>query len=330
MRFGEVAVEEAVGAILVHTLHAGGRVLKKGHVLGVDDVAALSGAGQRVVACARLDDGDLGEDAAAAAVAAAMAGPGLRIDPAHTGRANVHAAAAGLLVVDAAKVARVNGVDEAITLATLPAYAPVRDGDMVATVKIIPFAAPAVGVATASAAARGAIALAPWRPRRAGLVLTRLSDTADKVLDRIAEAQRARLGRCGGALVREVRIEHETGAVAGALAALAAEGLDPILALGASAIADRRDVLPAALERAGGRILRFGMPVDPGNLLLLGELGAATFVGMPGCARSERRSGFDWVLERLCADVPVAADEIAGLGVGGLLEEIAARPMPRG
>jgi len=331
VRLGAVALDDdgAVGAVLVHTLHAGDRVLKKGRVLDAADVAALRAAGLREVTCARLEPGDVGEDAAAAQIAAALATPAVRVEDARTGRANLFAAIDGLLDVDPGAVARVNAIDEAITLATLAPHTAVRAGDMIATVKIIPFAAPAPAVAAARDAAHDAIALHPWRARRAGLVLTRLPDTPPRALDRATEAQRARLARCGGALVRDIRVDHDVAAVARAIAALAADGLDPILALGASAIMDRRDVIPAALERAGGTIVRLGMPVDPGNLLLLGQLGAATVIGVPGCARSEKRSGFDWVLERVCAGETVGPEDLAAMGVGGLLEEIAARPSPR-
>jgi molybdenum cofactor cytidylyltransferase len=124
-------------------------------------------------------------------------------------------------------------------------------------------------------------------------------------------------------------VPHDTAAVADAIARASAARLDPILVLGASAIVDRRDVIPAALERAGGEIVRLGMPVDPGNLLLLGRLGGATVLGVPGCARSLRRSGFDAVLERACAGVPVSGADLAAMGIGGLLEEISVRPSPR-
>jgi molybdenum cofactor cytidylyltransferase len=334
MKFGPIAVADAAGAILAHTTRAGDRVLKKGRVLSDDDAAALAAAGLREIVGARLDPGELDEDAAAAAVAAALAGAGLTIAPAHTGRANVHAAAGGVALLDRAAIAAANDVDEAITVATIAPYAAVRAGDMVATVKIIPFAVPAGAVATAAAAAagpgaRGAIALRPWRGCRGALVLTRRPDTAERVLDRAAAAQRTRLERCGATLAAEARVAHDTAAVADAIARARAEHLDPILVLGASAIVDRRDVIPAALERAGGAILRLGMPVDPGNLLLLGRLGGATVLGVPGCARSLRRSGFDAVLERACAGVPIEGADLAAMGIGGLLEEIGARPSPR-
>jgi len=327
MKLGARPVAEAVGATLVHTTRAGERVLKKGRVLDAADVAALAEAGIAEVTCAELEPGELAEDPAAAAIATSLAGTGVAIDPARTGRANLRAASDGLFVVDPATVTRANSADEAITVATLPPATPVRAGQLVATVKIIPFA---VGASSVEAARSGLvpIAVAPWQPRRAGLVLTRFPSTAEQILERTAAAQRTRLARLGSTLARELRVEHDVVAVALALTELAAAGCDPILALGASAIMDRRDVIPAALERAGGEVVRFGMPVDPGNLLLLGTLGAATFIGMPGCARSLARSGFDWVLEHACAGLPITAPAVAALGVGGLLEE-AARPSPR-
>jgi molybdenum cofactor cytidylyltransferase len=200
---------------------------------------------------------------------------------------------------------------------------------MVATVKIIPFGVAEAAVGAATEAARGGVAIRPWRGCRGGLVLTRFADTAPAILDRAVAAQRTRLARCGGELVGELRVAHDVAAVAGAIARFAAEGLDPILVLGASAIMDRRDVIPAALEHAGGQIVRLGMPVDPGNLLMLGRHGAATVLGVPGCARSLKPSGFDWVLERVCAGVAVTAGDLAAMGVGGLLDEISVRPSPR-
>ena len=329
MRFGPIAVAEAAGAILAHTTRAGDRVLKKGRVLSADDAAALAAAGLGEVIGARLEPGELDENAAAAAVAAALAGAEVAIDHAHTGRANLHAAAGGVVELDRAAIAAANEVDEAITVATVAPHAAARAGDMVATVKIIPFAVPGAAVAAAAAAARGAVAVRPWRGCRGGLVLTRFADTAERVLERAAAAQRARLERCGATLAAEERVPHDAGAVADALGRARDAGLDPILVLGASAIVDRRDVIPAALERAGGAIVRLGMPVDPGNLLLLGRLGAATVLGVPGCARSLKRSGFDAVLERACAGVPVLGADLAAMGIGGLLDEISARPQPR-
>jgi molybdenum cofactor cytidylyltransferase len=326
MKLGPVPVRDAAGAVLVHTIRAGGRVLKKGHVLVAADLDMLAVEHPEVV-CARLEPGELAEDVAAAAIAQAMAGANVSVDPARTGRANLRAVVAGLFAADRDAIERANAIDEAITVATARIDEPVRAGQIVATIKIIPFAVAGAAVDRACASV-AAIRVAAWRPHRAGLILTRFPDTHASLLDRAATSQRTRMTRIGGELAREVRVGHDVDEVAGALAELARDGIDPILALGASAIMDRRDVIPAALERAGGTIARFGMPVDPGNLLLVGRLGAATVIGVPGCARSLDRSGFDWVLERSCAGLPITSGDIATLGVGGLLDD-GPRPAPR-
>jgi molybdenum cofactor cytidylyltransferase len=329
MTFGTIAIADAVGAVLAHTLRAGDRVLKKGRLLSAGDVEALAASGHTTVVCARLSPGDLSEDAAATRIATALAGDHTRVDPTHTGRTNVHAVQGGVVVVDSAAIARANAVDEAITVATVRAHQPVQDGDMVATVKIIPFGTGEAAVAAATEAARGGVAIRPWRGCRGGLVLTRFADTPATILDRAVVAQNTRLARCGGELAGELRVGHDVTAVAAAITRFVRDGLDPILVLGASAIMDRRDVIPAALEMAGGEIVRLGMPVDPGNLLLVGRLAGRTVLGVPGCARSLKPSGFDWVLERICAGITVTSDDVAAMGVGGLLDEISVRPSPR-
>ncbi|HEY0986473.1 MAG TPA: 4-diphosphocytidyl-2C-methyl-D-erythritol kinase, partial [Kofleriaceae bacterium] len=201
MTFGEVPVGDAVGAVLAHTLRAGDRVLKKGRVLSAADVAALAASGRATVVCARLDAGELAEDAAATRIATALAGSNTRVVPTHTGRTNLHAEVDGLFVVDRAAIAAANAIDEAITVATVHAHQPVRAGEMVATVKIIPFGVSGAAVDAATEAVSGSASVRPWRGCRAGLVLTRFADTAPVILERAAAAQRTRMARCGGALV---------------------------------------------------------------------------------------------------------------------------------
>ena len=329
MRFGAIAVRDAVGAVLVHTQRAGDRVFKKGRVLSAADVAQLAASGYATIVCARLSPGELAEDAAATQIAIALGGGHTKLEVTNTGRTNLHAACGGVVIVDGAAIDTANAIDEAITVATVRAFEPARAGDMIATVKIIPFGVAEDAVARATEIVRAAVTIAPWRGCRAGLIQTQFADTAPKILDRTVATQRTRMARCGGELAEERRVAHEVGAVASAIEWFAGADFDPILVLGASAIMDRRDVIPAALEHAGGEIIRLGMPVDPGNLLMLGRLGDRTVIGVPGCARSLKPSGFDWVLERVCAGVEITSRELAGMGVGGLLEEITIRPSPR-
>jgi molybdenum cofactor cytidylyltransferase len=332
MKFGPVPVGEAEGGIAVHSIRQAGVVLKKGTVIGRPEIAALKSAGITEIVVARLEPGDVTEDAAAAGIAAAVAGEGVHVDRAFTGRANLFAENAGVLVVEKGAIDRLNLIDEAITFATLPAFKPVVAGEMIATVKIIPFAVAGSQRDAALAVARAAaplVRIAPYRIRKVGVVSTTLPGLAGKVIEKTLKVTTERLAPAGAAIVAERRVPHEQGALAKALEDVLREGAELIIVFGASAIADRRDVIPAAVEAIGGKIEHFGMPVDPGNLLLLADARGRPVLGAPGCARSPKENGFDWVLMRLLAGLAVPREAITGLGVGGLLMEIVTRPQPR-
>jgi molybdenum cofactor cytidylyltransferase len=330
MKFGAVAPKNARGATAVHTIRQGDLVLKKGTLIGPAEIAALEAAGIRDVVVAQLEPGDVSEDVAAAEIAKKVAGAGVHIDRAFTGRANLFAQVPGVLVVDKDAVDRLNRVDEAITFATLTAFKPVVAGEMIATVKIIPFA---VAKSARDAALAGVkeplLRVAPYRVRKVGVVSTLLPGLAPKVIEKTLKITAERLAPAGATIVAERRVPHERAALARALDEVLKAGAELAIVFGASAIADRRDVIPSALEAIGGHVEHFGMPVDPGNLLMIGDADGRPVLGAPGCARSPKENGFDWVLMRLLAGLPVPREDITGLGVGGLLMEIVTRPQPR-
>jgi molybdenum cofactor cytidylyltransferase len=327
MFFGSIPVAEAEDCILAHSLRFEGGIFKKGRRLSAPDIAALNEAGVAAVLVARFEEGDVPEDEAAQVVADAICGDGAKTSSPFTGRCNLYAGADGVVLVDRALVDALNQIHESITIATLTPFDHVTAGQLLATVKIIPFAAPQDAVDACVAMARKAapVALAPIRPRRAGLVMTTLSGTKDSVLDKTAAVVGARLIELGSDLSAERRCDHDAAAIGAAVQEMIAEGCAPILIYGASAIVDRRDVVPSGIVAADGTIDHFGMPVDPGNLILTAHIGDTAVIGLPGCARSPKLNGVDWVLWRLLADVPVDAAAIQAMGVGGLLKEIPSR-----
>ncbi len=283
------------------------------------------------VVVARLDETDVHEDAAAETLACALAGEGVRVEAPFTGRSNLYAETAGLLIVDRELIDRLNRIDPAITVATLPAFAPLEAGRMVATVKIIPFAVARAKLESALALAKeaAAIRVAAYRPLKVGLVATELPSLKPATMDKTRRLLDERLEPAGARVSEELRVAHDAGAVGRALAERSRAGDELLIAFGASAVVDAEDVIPAGIAAAGGEVLHLGMPVDPGNLLVLGRIGDTPVIGAPGCARSPKENGFDWVLDRLLAGLDVTPEDITALGVGGLLMEIVSRPQPR-
>ncbi|PTW51802.1 molybdopterin-binding protein [Rhodovulum kholense] len=330
MRFGPVPPSEAEGAILAHSLTLAGRRLQKGRVLTAEDGAALAAAGIASVTVARPDPDDVTEDVAAARLAAALVpdplAAALRIGAAARGRVNLHAVGPGVVGLDAAAVKAINRVHSGITLATLAPLVRVAPGMLVGTVKILPYAVPGAALARACEAGRSALRVHPVRRRSAGLILSEVVGQKPGLTAKGEAAVETRLKALGISLGAVRVVPHEAGAMAAALADLPGEiGL----ILTGSATSDPRDVGPEAVRLAGGTVERFGMPVDPGNLLFLGAQGGRPVIGLPGCARSPALNGADWVLERVACGIEVDAAAIADMAVGGLLKEIPSRPQPR-
>ena len=363
MKFGRVPLSDAAGAILAHGVSAANATFKKGRTLSAADIEALAHAGVAEVMIARIEPGDVAEDEAARRIGEAARGPHTTLSTAMTGRTNLYAAERGLVLVDAARIDAINAIHESITVATLSPFEQVERRQMLATIKIIPFAAPAWAVKRAEEFAlslswsaqadhprlsgtgpeglvggppsrtmtpgKALIAVAPFTPRKIALISTTLPGMKASLLDKNRAVLAARAEALGSSITHETRCAHDADAVRAAIAEALAAKPDLVMVFGASATTDREDAVPAGITAAGGTIDHFGMPVDPGNLLLLAHAGKTTVIGLPGCARSPKINGFDFVLQRLCAGVPVTPNDIMRMGVGGLLKEIPTRPQPR-
>ncbi|MBI1906694.1 MAG: NTP transferase domain-containing protein [Rhodocyclales bacterium] len=321
MIFGRFALADALGVMLAHTLKVDGRSFRKGHVLDSADLTMLREAGVTEVSGARLAPDDVPENDAAAEIAALLGGINTTTRAPYAGRSNVHAVPRGVVEVDAECIDRLNLLDEAIAIGTLPPYALARAGQVLATVKIIPCAVPRrlLDACRAIVASSRPLRLAELRPHRVALIMSALPGMSDKQVTSALGATRARVEALGSRLALVLRCAHERDAIADVLRQTLAAGCDLVLINGASMTKDRLDTVPAAISAAGGEIVHFGMPVEPGNMLLLGRVGSVAVVGLPGCARSRRSNGLDWLLHRLLAHLPVTREHIMRMGVGGLI-----------
>lgn len=332
MKFGDIPAGQAAGAILAHSLRVGDETFKKGRRLSDDDATALVKAGLTSIVGVQLEPDDLDENAAAARVATSVAGDTVDLSTARTGRCNITATERGVVMLKPDGIDKLNLINEAVTLSTVAPFTAVEAGDLVATIKIITFGVSQKTVAQCETVSREEtplVKVAAYAPKNIGLIQTTLPILRQKVVDKATAVTRARVATLGATLIDDIHCEHTVDGVVTALNDLQARGCDIALVLGASAIADRRDVIPAAVEKCGGAVEHLGMPVDPGNLMMLAAIGGMHVLGIPGSARSPRLHGFDWVLQRLVANIPVSGEDLMRMGVGGLLKEIPSRPMPR-
>jgi molybdenum cofactor cytidylyltransferase len=337
MKFGPVPIAEAEGKILGHNIAGpdGRRALRKGRPLTSADIEQLQELGKTAVYVAQLEPDDIDENEAAAQLAQAIKGSGLRLSGPATGRTNLYSEVRGLLRVDVVRLARLNSC-EGLTLATLPTHTALNAGKMVATLKIIPYALPRVMVETAVTIAHEngpLLYLDPLPERRVGLILSGSLPAQERVTRSFQNALNERLEALGSTIqqVDYVPLEDEADeqALATAIQRQRTADLDLIILAGETAIMDRHDIAPRAVERAGGAITCFGAPVDPGNLLMLAYLDQLPILGAPGCARSPKDNIVDLVLPRLLVGDRLTQTDIIDLGHGGLMEDVPERPLPR-
>ncbi len=328
MKFGPIPVDTAQGAILAHSVKAGDQKLRKGVLLDAEHCELLAKAGIDNVIVARMEDGDCHEDEAAKHLASALVPDPdtakVRVTDPFTGRVNLIAEEPGVVELDVAALERFNQVHPMITVATVPRYQQMGPGGMVATIKVISYAVPRSDVERASELARNSIRLVAPIHRAAGLVVTDIPGGPSN--EKGIAAIRGRIEALGMDLAEVSTVPHRKDALSRAL--LQVQG-DLLLILTGSATSDPHDVAPEAVRDAGGHVDRFGMPVDPGNLLFLGAIGHRPVIGLPGCARSPALNGADWVLSRIACGIDTTGADIAAMGVGGLLKEIPTRPQPR-
>jgi len=325
VKFGPVPVAQAEGGILAHSVRLDSGRLRKGVTLTPEHIMALQVSGFEDVVVARLEPGDVHENAAAMRLAQAslQADQPIHLSAPFTGRVNLIADRPGVVRLQADQIRAANAVDPMITVATVPPFHQMRAGGMIATVKIISYAVASEAVAEAAGLLTGAVGLSVPIYQRASLIVT---ETPGGPGLKGQDAIEHRLNGLGMELSETLVCAHEEGALAQEIAAAKGE---IVLILTASATSDARDTAPEALRRAGGQVTRFGIPVDPGNLLFLGQIGAKPVIGLPGSARSPVLHGADWVLSRVACGIDITAQDFAAMGVGGLLKEIPTRPQPR-
>lgn len=346
MIFSRCACEQAEGLILAHTLRLAKRLIKKGRVLTAADIHDLKQHGVEYVTGARLEDFDVAEDEAALIIASALAGEGLRIGKPVAGRCNLYAKSPGLVTINRECINAINCCDGAITVATLSPDDEAEAGQTVATIKIIPFAVSQklldtccvlsnVSSAAGSAVNNeehgkqnnkknkpAAISIKPFISHNVELILTEADNIKSSVLAATSKVMHQRLESYGSHITHEQNCAHTVAAVEQALKKALLSESELILICGATITVDIGDVVPSAIINLGGVIVHFGMPVEPGNMLLLARHGKKTIINLPGCSRSPKLNGVDWVLQRTLAGMLVTSQDIMLMGVGGLIKDV--------
>lgn len=348
MKFGAVPLNQAEGKILGHNIAGpnGRRVFRKGRPLSDKDVAKLATLGRESVYVAEPEPGDVDENSAALRIAQAAAGKHITVSKPTTGRANLHSDTLGILRIDQERLMQVNLLDS-VTLATVDVNSVVRPKQMVATLKMISYGVSDNVVREAERISQSEtihldrpspiVRVDRLERKKIGMILSGSPSAEDRIVKGFDKALRQRLQSWGSDIdsVKFIPLEDEHGErnLAAEIAHLIKDGVEMIILAGETAIMDRHDIAPRAVERSGGRVTCFGAPVDPGNLLMLArhdETGRSVqIIGTPGCARSPKKNIVDLVIPRILAGDYLTKMDIVRMGIGGMLDDVKERGRAR-
>lgn len=328
MRLATVALEEAVGHILRHNISDdhGRKAFAKGRLIQADDLSRLQELGHTSLRVAILEEDDAHENEAAQRLAAAISGPGVNATVAHAARANLQALYPGPLAIDIERLYAINNLD-GLTIATRRNHSAVQERQILATIKVIPFAVPKSLLEEAEKIASAGppiIQVLPLTVLEVGVILVASARARQRIESVVFPAIEGRVAALQAAVVQTHVVAPDEQAIGDALNELRHAGVGLIIVAGETSIMDQDDVTPQAIRLAGGRIEHYGAPVEPGNLLLLAyfdapQLEPLPILGAPGCVRSRDTNIVDLLLPRLLAGEQVRRADIISLGHGGLL-----------
>ena len=331
MKIEHLDPKESKGSILAQSYNLSERKLSKGTLVSKAIVELLNKENIKTILCAVPHENDMDEDAAAEAISNAIDRNRLFAEEASTGRVNFRTPALGVVRYNRELIKKINLVDESIAFSIVEHNQLLAKNDLIATLKIIPFFVSKIYVerVVALLSKHEIFKIHRLEEKKVGFIQTYYAWQKRSIFKATSNVTRSRLDALGCLLEKETLIPHDHESLCSEIKSSLDSGAQVLLISGASAITDRSDYIPKAILSVGGEIIQYGLAVDPGNLLLIGQIGNTTIIGMPGCARSPKLNGFDWVLQLLMANIPITKEELADMGAGGLLMEIASRPLPR-
>jgi molybdenum cofactor cytidylyltransferase len=323
--------QESLGSVIAQTYNLPGKTISKGTFMTSEIVDYFKEGDVQNILCAVPDNDDIHEDEAANIISNAIDRSHLYTESASTGRVNFKSRSLCLVRYERELIKEVNLVDESIAFSIVEHNQLLAKNDLIATLKIIPFFTQKkyVDQVISILAKNELFKTHSLNKKEVSLIQTSFEWQKKSMFKATSNVTRNRLEALDCSLNEEKLIRHDFEVLRSEIRSSIESGIDILLISGASAIIDRSDYIPKAILSEGGEIIQYGLAVDPGNLLLIGKVGNTTVIGMPGCARSPKLNGFDWVLQLLMADIPINREELADMGAGGLLMEIASRPLPR-
>lgn len=321
----KVKVQDAIGMTLCHDITAmvdgfKGAAFKRGHVITQEDIPKLLDIGKQHVFIWEENAGEIHEEDAARRLSQMTTVNGAHYGNISEGKIQLFADQDGMFRVDKALLAAVNRIGD-ITITTLPDHYPVKAGDRLASMRIVPLVTEERQIAEAEALCAGKqlYDLRPFKPLKVGIIITGSEIYHGRIKDKFERVARAKLAHYPAEILGVHVCDDELDMIDGAGRALLAEGAELLIFSGGMSV-DPDDLTPSAIREMGAEIISYGVPSQPGNMTLVAYLDQAALLGVPGAAISRPTTMFDVLLPQIFCGDPLTKDDLIRLGEGGLCQ----------
>ncbi len=330
-----IPVEQAVGTVLCHDItrivpgQSKGPAYRKGHIITAEDVPVLLKIGKEHVFVLEMPPDHVHEDKAARRLAAAAAGPGIRLDEPSEGKVNLIAEADGLLCINVAALDALNSIED-VVFGTLHTHIMVKAGQLVAGTRVVPLIFEERRLFEAESLCRRQgpiVTVAPFRSWAVGMVTTGSEVYHGRIQDAFGPAVRVKFESLGSRITRQILVSDSLVKTVAAIKELIAEGAEMVVLTGGMSV-DPDDQTPASIRATGAEVISYGAPVFPGAMFMLAYLGDVPILGLPGCVMYYQASIFDLIVPRLLAGQRIMRRDIVALGHGGFCAGCAACRYP--
>lgn len=321
----KVKVQDAIGMTLCHDITAmvdgfKGAAFKRGHVITQEDIPELLDIGKQHVFIWEENAGEIHEEDAARRLSQMTTVNGAHYGSISEGKVQLFADQDGMFRVDKALLAAVNRIGD-ITITTLPDHYPVKAGDRLASMRIVPLVTEERQIAEAEAlcADKQLYDLRPFKPLKVGIIITGSEIYHGRIKDKFERVARAKLAHYPAEILGVHVCDDELDMIVGAGRTLLAEGAELLIFSGGMSV-DPDDLTPSAIREMGAEIVSYGVPSQPGNMTLVAYLDQAALLGVPGAAISRPTTMFDVLLPQIFCGDPLTKDDLIRLGEGGLCQ----------
>ncbi|HJV45458.1 MAG TPA: molybdopterin-binding protein [Bacillota bacterium] len=293
-----------------------GRLFQAGHVITEEDIPKLLDIGKRHIYIMDIPNGFLHENIAAERMANAIAGEQVYMTGPVEGKMTLKSAVHGLLQVNAEIIHAINHV-EGLSVSTLVTDQVVHKDQSIAGVRPIPLVIEEEKIRQLEAIVSAPpISVRPFQKQRVGIVTTGSEVYNGRIEDKFGPVLKTKLQAFGSEVIEQRFANDDLEMIQQEIRYFLDQKVDLILVTGGMSV-DPDDRTPGAIRGVGARVVRYGIPMLPGSMLLVAYYGETPILGLPGCVMHDPYTSFDVFLPKILAGEVIHETDITSLGYGG-------------